>query len=117
MRHRKRIKKLGVSKPRRTQMMRNMTASLILSERLQTTEARAKALSAHFARLMHHVQTKNIREAIRITPKYLYGASASRKLHAEFKTRFEKRTSGFTRITHIGPRGGDNARLVSIELV
>jgi len=117
MRHRNRKKRLGLPKDHRTAMLRNLVSSLIINERIKTTEARAKALAARFGRLMSLVQKKELREAIRVTPKYLSGNTASKKLILVLKDKYIDRNSGFTRITHLGARAGDNAKLVQIELV
>ncbi len=120
MRHLKKLKKLGLKKSHRDSLVKNLIADLVLHETLRTTENRAKALSARFDRLMRLVRKKEKREAIRLLPNYCadtaHGA-ARRKLVNELKLRYEKRTSGLTRITRIGMRRGDNASLVQIQLV
>lgn len=117
MRHRKKVKRLGLRKDHRESLLKNLVASLVLNGSLRTTRSRAKALSARFAKLMRHIQKKEKREAIRIIPRYCFGEQASRKLVGEFKVKYESRTSGFTRITPVGMRKGDNAHLVKIELI
>lgn len=120
MRHQKKLKKLGLPKPHRTSLLRNLVLSLILNGKLRTTDSRAKALTARFARLMRFVRTKEKRELIRALPTFLPGykdkADLGKKLD-DLKIRFEKKTSGFTRITRVGLRKGDNASLVQIELI
>lgn len=117
MRHRKRLKKIGLPKPHRTSLLRNLIASLVLNGSIRTTENRAKALASRFGRLMSLVQKNSAREAIRFMPDYCPIEAASRKIMGELKTKYEKRKSGFTRITSIGVRKGDNANLVQIELL
>ncbi|PIQ78231.1 50S ribosomal protein L17 [Candidatus Peregrinibacteria bacterium CG11_big_fil_rev_8_21_14_0_20_46_8] len=117
MRHRNKVKKLGLRKDHRTALLRNLTTSLILHDKIRTTEARAKVVSARFGRLMNIVQKKEAREAIRMTPKYLSNTDASRKLLEVLKPKYADRQSGFTRITRIGLRDGDKATLVQIELI
>ncbi|MBI5413087.1 50S ribosomal protein L17 [Candidatus Peregrinibacteria bacterium] len=117
MRHRKRVQKLGLPKEHRVSLLRNLISSLVLNGKIRTTENRAKALAARFGRLMNLVQRKNTVEAIRLLPRYVNVAAAQKKLLDEVKKKYEKRTSGFTRITRIGLRKGDCARLVQIELI
>lgn len=117
MRHQKKLKKLGLPKDHRKSLLRNLVASLVLHGRIRTTESRAKALAARFGRVMRLVQKKENREAIRILKRYLALETASKKIMGELKKKYEKRTSGFTRITRVGMRKGDNATLVQIELV
>lgn len=117
MRHRKKLRKLGVPKDHRKSLLRNLTASLILHGRIRTTKSRAKALAARFGRLMHLVQKKEKREAIRLLPEYCAIPAASRKFINDVKLKYEKRSSGFTRITPVGIRKGDCAFIVQIELI
>lgn len=117
MRHRKKLLKLGVPKDHRTSMLRNLVASLVLHGRIRTTKVRAKALSMRFARMMTLVKRHEDKEAIRILARYCPINAASRKVMGELKKKFEKKTSGFTRITAIGMRKGDNAKIVQIELI
>lgn len=117
MRHRKKLKKLGLAKPHREALLKNLVASLVLNGYLRTTESRAKALASRFARLMHMVKTHEKREAIRLLPKFCSVRKADEKLVNELKEQYKARTSGFTRITRVGTRKGDNASLVHIELL
>ena len=117
MRHLKKLKKLGLNKSHRTSLLRNLVASLVLHEKIRTTENRAKALAARFGRLMKLIKTKEKREAIRLLPNYCSVKKAGEKLVNELKTKYENRSSGYTRITRIGRRTGDNALLVQIELI
>lgn len=117
MRHQKKLKKIGLPKDHRTALLRNLIASLVIHERIRTTQARAKALSSRFDRVMSLVKRKDTREAIRTVAQYCTIEAASRKLVGELKGRYENRTSGFTRITRVGMRKGDNAKLVQIELL
>lgn len=117
MRHLKKLKKLGLKKSHREALLKNLIASLVLNEKIRTTETRAKAIAARFNRLMDLVKKKEEREAIRLMPNYCPLPSASRKIIQELKKRYTDRPSGFTRITRVGMRKGDNARLVQIELL
>ena len=65
---------------------------------------------------MRLVQKKDKREAIRLLPRYCGIEAAARKI-MELKEKYAKRQSGFTRITPLSLRKGDNATLVKIELV
>lgn len=117
MRHRSKLKKLGLGYSHRNALLKNLLASLVLHGRLRTTAARAKALAAKIDRVMRIVRTKEAREAIRALPKYCFDKKASIKIMQELKPKYEKRNSGFTRILPVGVRDGDNAKLVQIELI
>ena len=66
---------------------------------------------------MSMVQKKEPREAIRLMPNYCNVKAASQKLVNELKAKYQDRVSGFTRITRLSTRKGDNAQLVQIELI
>lgn len=117
MRHQKRLKKLGLPKDHRDSLVKNLISGLVLHGRIRTTRSRARAAQARFDRLMSLVQKKDKREAIRLMPRYCFTELASRKIIDELKPKYEKRTSGFTRITPVGLRKGDNASLVQLELI
>lgn len=118
MRHQKRLKKLGLPKPHRNALLKNLVADLILHGKIRTTESRAKTLASRFDRLMRLIQKKEKRESIRMLPNYCADAGNARtKLVNELKSKYGGRESGFTRITRVGMRKGDNARLVQIELI
>lgn len=117
MRHCKRLKKIGLAKPHRDSLLKNLIASLVLNGKIRTTENRAKALSSRFSKLMRIVRKKETREAMRAMPSYCHTDTAPTKIIKELKKKYENRTSGFTRITRIGTRKGDNAKLVQIELI
>lgn len=120
MRHFKRLKKLGLPKKHRDALLKSLASDLVTHGRLRTTESRAKALAAFFGRLMRFVQKKEKREMIRFLPRYCPAGRlgpAFGKLIENLRIKYEKRTSGFTRITRVGMRKGDNAILVQIELV
>lgn len=117
MRHFKRIKKLGLPKDHRESLLKNLIASLVIHGKLRTTQSRAKALAARFGRLMSLVQKKEKREAIRLMPNYCNIQVASEKIVNELKEKYKDRKSGFTRITRVGMRKGDNTPLIQIELI
>lgn len=117
MRHRKKVKKLGLNKEHRTALLKQQLAALVIHESIKTTEARAKVLAARMGRAMRFVRTKEKREAIRSLVDFVSVKDASAKFVDVLKTRYENRNSGFTRITRLGLRKGDAARLVQIALV
>jgi len=135
MRHRKSGRKFNRNSPHRKAMFRNMATSLLEHGRIKTTDARAKELRG--------VVEPLITLARRVTPADLAGASGeelvalrAKRVHAvrqarrwvkdrdvlqtlfsEYSERFADRPGGYTRITKIGRRNGDNAPMSIIELV
>lgn len=117
MRHLKKLKKLGLVKDHRVSLVRNLVTSLVLNGYLTTTPGRAKVLASRFGRMMTIVKRKEKREAIRMLSQYVMTQAASKKVIEELKAKYEGRASGFTRITPVGTRKGDNAPQVHIELI
>jgi large subunit ribosomal protein L17 len=135
MRHRKSGRKLGRNSSHRKAMYRNMATSLLEHGRIQTTDAKAKELRI--------VVEKLITLSKRVTPSAIEAASGdeqrnlrARRVHAvrqarkvvanrdvlqvlfsEYSERYQDRPGGYTRITKIGRRAGDNAPMSIIELV
>jgi large subunit ribosomal protein L17 len=117
MRHQKKQAKLGRPRDARRLLLGNLATSLIVHEKIQTTQAKAKAVQPLIEELIITAKTKEKREAIRSLMVVLHSELSSRKIMEELLKRYEKRGSGFTRITPIKFRAGDNALLVQIELV
>lgn len=119
MRHRGRknlhFKKKDVD--HRNAMIRNLLTSLFEHKSLMTTEKKAKAVSPFVDRLINVVNTKDKMNAIRFVGEYLFTKTSSVELFERVAPKFAGKTSGFTRITPIKYRDGDNATLVKIELI
>lgn len=103
-------------------MLKNLTTSLILYEKIKTTRAKAKALAPRVEKLItlaRSVETGKVsaREAIRRFEAELFDENASRKLVEELGKRYAKKESGFTRMTALKNRPGDAAPVVQIELI
>lgn len=103
-------------------MMRNLATSVILYEKVKTTQARAKAVAPRVEKMITAARKVEAGEmtkmsAIRKFKNELFDENASRKLLEELGKRYAKRTSGFTRIIKIGHRSGDAAPVVQLELV
>ena len=119
MRHRvKKLPKLNRKRAALKALLRNLVTDLILYEHIDTTESKAKAVQPIVEKLITTVKKKkDEHEAIRALQKVLFRKEASIKMIKEVKPRYEKRESGFTRITKIGIRKGDAAPLARIELI
>ncbi len=116
MRHRKKGKTLDRKKSAREALLRNLAASLIIYEKIKTTEAKAKALRPIVERLITVGRENNL-TARRKLLSYLYTENAVKKVLEVLGPKYQGRPGGYSRITKIGPRGGDGAELVQIELV
>lgn len=117
MRHKVKKVKLGSDKDHTTALMRNLAMSVIIYEKVKTTTSKAKAVQPFVERLISIAKNPEKREAIRQITKLLNHEDSSRKLIDVIAPKYSDRSSGFTRLTKLGYRNGDNAPVVQIELV
>lgn len=116
MRHRKDGFKLGRLTQHRWAMFRNLLVALFRHERITTTEAKAKAvrgLAEHMVTLAKRENLHARRQVLAMVPD----AEVVGTLFDTIAARFSDRTGGYTRIIKLGPRPGDNAPMVLLELV
>ncbi len=122
MRHRTKHRSFNRQKDHQKAMIKNLITSILLYEKVKTTEAKAKAIAPHVEKIITLARAvdsgkKPKMNGIREINKTVFDEKASRKLLEEIAPRYTDRSSGFTRITHLGPRAGDAAPMVQIELV
>jgi large subunit ribosomal protein L17 len=116
MRHLKKRHKLGRKASHRKAMLANMASSLIKYERIQTTDAKAKALRPYVERLIT-LGRKGSQHARRLAFSRLRDKEAVTKLFDVVGPRMAERPGGYTRILKLARREGDNAPISLIELV
>jgi large subunit ribosomal protein L17 len=87
-----------------------------LYEKVETTEAKAKAVTPMVERLITSARTGTI-AARRDAKALLFDMNAVSKLFEDLTTRGGTRTSGFVRITKLPPRPGDGASMAQMELL
>lgn len=116
MRHRKVGKKLGRSAEHRKALYRNLMISLIQHRRIETTIAKAKAVQPEMERLLS-LAREDTPHARRMALSKLASKDAMRLLFSFAPQNYAGRNGGYTRITKLGPRQGDGAELVVLELV
>jgi large subunit ribosomal protein L17 len=117
MRHRVKKVKLGSNKEHTKSIMRNLAMSVIIYEKIKTTSKRAKSVQPFVERLISIAKTKDKMPAIREIEKLLQHKNSSRKIFEVLTEKYKDKSSGFTRITKLCPRNGDNAPMVQLELV
>jgi large subunit ribosomal protein L17 len=100
----------------RLAMYRNMVASLITSEKMVTTEAKAKEIRRVAERIITLGKKGSI-AARRQALAFIYDENVVEKLFADIAPRYAERAGGYTRIIKLGPRQGDCAPMAQIELV
>jgi large subunit ribosomal protein L17 len=97
-------------------MLANLSASLFEHERIRTTEAKAKMLRPFAERLITKAKKGGIHDRRQVLA-VIEDRKVVHKLFADIGPRFEDRNGGYTRILKLGPRNGDAAPMVLIELV
>jgi large subunit ribosomal protein L17 len=124
MRHQIAGIKLGRSKGERIGLRRTMVNQLLDHERIQTTQAKALFIRGETEKLITLARrsSKGTPEqkvyARRLVAAHLgNNADMVKKLFDEIAPRFETRNGGYTRISKLGPRKGDCADMVLIELI
>jgi large subunit ribosomal protein L17 len=123
MRHQIAGYKLGRSKDARTGLRRTMVKQLLSHERIQTTRAKAMFIRGETEKLITLARRSGKGtdaekvHARRMAAARIGDAVLVKKLFDEIAPRFENRNGGYTRILKLGPRLGDAADMVLIELV
>jgi large subunit ribosomal protein L17 len=100
----------------RLAMFRNMVTDLLRNEQIKTTEAKAKAVRGQ-AEKMITLGKDGTLAARRQALAYVYDKDVVTKLFDELSERYADRPGGYTRIVKLGPRLGDGAPQVILELV
>jgi large subunit ribosomal protein L17 len=116
VRHQRKGKKLGRDASHRKALYSNLAGALIEHGRIKTTEAKAKAVKP-IAEKMITLGRRGDLSARRQALAYLRSQEVVHQLFAEVAPRFADRPGGYSRIVKIGPRFGDAAEMVYLELV
>jgi large subunit ribosomal protein L17 len=117
MRHRVKSTRLNREKSHLDAMTRNLATSIILYEKVKTTEGKAKLVKPVLEKLITKAKKHELSVAMRMLNAYLTDKNASKKLTRELLDRYKERSSGYLRVTPLGFRAGDAASMVQIELV
>lgn len=115
MRHRKKGRKFRKSKDQQKALLCSLASSLILKEKIITTEAKAKEL-----RIFLEKSITRAKRDILLNRRFLsrnFRPEVVKKLFQELGPRYKDKPGGYSRITKIGPRKSDSAKMVIIELL
>ena len=116
MRHGVKGRKLGRDSSHRKAMYANLACSLFEHGRIKTTEAKAKSVKP-YAEKMITLGRRGDLHARRQALSELRSQEIVHSLFADIAPRMADRPGGYTRIVKIGPRQGDAAAMVFLELV
>ncbi|MBU4142513.1 50S ribosomal protein L17 [Patescibacteria group bacterium] len=109
------MRKFGRTTDQRRAFLKSLAANLVLKEKIKTTEARAKEVRSLVERLISYGKKNDL-----AAKRRLFGilpAAAARKVYKEIAPRFAERHGGYTRITKLGQRMTDGAKMAFIELL
>ncbi len=109
-------RKLGRDSSARKALLRSILTSFFAYGRIETTEAKAKEISSladHYITLAKRGDLHARRQAL----SYLMDEEVTKKLFETIAAKYADRQGGYTRIMKIGPRRGDAAPMVILELV
>ena len=109
-------RKLGRPTAHRKAMLRNIVTDLLREGRISTTEFRAKEAKREADKMITLAKRGDL-HARRQALSYMYDETVVKKLFDEIAPRYSERHGGYTRILKLGPRRGDGAEIVFLELV
>lgn len=116
MKHQVKQRAFGRVKKQREALLRSLARSLVLHERITTTEAKAKELRPFAEKLITKGKPGTLASYRGILQR-LHSERGTKKIIEELAPRYAKRAGGYTRITKIPNRTRDAARMAIIEFV
>ena len=117
MRHGKQRGKLSRDSAHRKALMMNLSREVIDHERIQTTEAKAKAVKPELERLITLAKRGDTHARRQAMARLGQDKFIVYKLFEEIAPRYAERPGGYTRILKLGPRKSDSTEMVFLELV
>lgn len=117
MRHNKKGRKLGTDYSHIKAMKRSLVSALFLNDRIKTVESRAKEIRPQVDKVITWAKRGDLHSR-RLAIAYLNDKELVREIFEKVaQGMFQDRPGGYTRIMKLGPRKGDNAPMVIMELV
>lgn len=109
-------RKLGRPAAHRKAMLRNLVTDLLREGRITTTDTRAKEAGRETEKMITLAKRGDL-HARRQVMAYVFDETVVKKLFDEIAPKYAERNGGYTRILKLGPRQGDAAEMVFLELV
>lgn len=110
-------RKLGVNNKHRRSMLANLTKDLIMNERIQTTETRAKEARKFLDKMITYGKDGSLVARRKALAFLQNDNEAVKKVFDDLAVRYATRNGGYTRILKLNERKGDDALIVILELV
>ena len=109
-------RKLGRPTAHRKAMLRNLVTDLLREERISTTNHRAKEAGREAEKMITLAKRGDLHARKQVLA-YIYDEDVVTKLFDDIAPRYAEKNDGYTRILKLGPRQGDCAEVVFLELV
>ena len=116
MRHKVAGRKLSRSSSHRRALYRNLVTDLLNYEKITTTEAKAKEVRGLAEKMITLGKEGNLHSR-RQALSYVFDKKVAEKVFNDLAQRYAERPGGYTRMNKLGPRLGDGAPMVKLELV
>lgn len=116
MRHKIAGKRLSRDTSHRKALYRNLVTDLLDHEKITTTETKAKEMRGMAEKMITLGKDGSIHSR-RQASSFILDNTVTEKVFTDLAQRYHERQGGYTRITKLGPRLGDGALLVQLELV
>ena len=110
-------RKLGRTNKHRRSMLANLTKDLIMNERIQTTNERAKEARKFVDKMISYGKDGSLVARRKALAFLQNDTEAVKKVFDDLAVRYANRNGGYTRILRLAPRRGDNAEMALIQLV
>jgi large subunit ribosomal protein L17 len=117
VRHRKKRNKLSRDAAHRESLLSNLSKQLIEHERIQTSQAKAKAVKPEVEKLITLAKGGSLHARRQALSALGQDRFLVHKLFEEIGPRYAERPGGYTRIVKLGPRRSDSTEMVFLELV
>ena len=117
MRHQKTRHKLSRDSAHRKALLANLCVEVIDHERIETTQAKAKAVKPEIEKLITLAKRGDLHARRQALSTLSQDKFAVHKLFEDLAPRYAERPGGYTRILKLGPRKSDATEMVFIELV
>ncbi len=121
MKHQHKGRVFGREKDQRRALLKTLLGSLVLRERITTTEAKAKEMKNFIDQIVNKAKAGREDTLLRVTLirelRCLLPLVAVKKLFSDFSARFDGRKSGYVRVVKLDRRKSDSAKMAIIEFV
>lgn len=116
MRHHNANRKFGRKSNKRASLLRSLAVSLVLKEKIKTTDAKAREIRPYVEKLVTRGKT-GTEASMRIIASRLGSKEASKKLIKELSLKYKDKNGGYLRIVKLPARHSDGSKMAHIEFV